>query len=73
MWMTQTYSACITVNMGRQCGGRSDRLNATGGAVNPKKCFWYAIDYVWNNYENWEYTPISEVDVFYSQIRHGRE
>jgi hypothetical protein len=34
-------------------------LNATGGALNPNKCYWYAVHYVCINGE-WVYGPRSE-------------
>jgi hypothetical protein len=34
-------------------------LNATGGALNPNKCYWYAVHYICINGE-WAYGPWSE-------------
>jgi hypothetical protein len=34
-------------------------LNATGGALKPKKCFWYLLDYTCKEGE-WEYTVHSD-------------
>ena len=55
-------------NLARQVGTKMQELlttwygllQATGGELIPDKCFWYLIDFTWNN-KQWKYKSMAEL------------